>query len=537
MKLSSIYEQLLTEKDNRRTIINKIGVDQEVANLAHEISDKFSIWIANQAKIENPQDPLGFITTYKTELEKIVAMFKTPNKPKMEGVYAVNKISVGTAMELVEVLVYVKDWTENPNTPSVDLTQYTWTGAERASREWHASLTAKGKITGLNDASEIIHKFPDGYYWSLTEDNYCEASAESMVHCAEATENDMYLLHLRKNDEEFVTADWHPTDKYIIQLKGKQNKNPVPKYHKYIVWLLADSGMVKKLRTDEGYMPETNLQMGDLSETEIEHIINKNPTLISVETRLKRSDNPVEFINEFMSDDANVGALGWTQLEKLVSLLKHRVKLDKNTIAQYINKVLNNDEFIQRELIEQRKITELRRLLHYIKTPNELIRKIVDSGKMPWMYSVTDYSAWVINSDNPAELIDILGDRGIELTKKNWSGMISRLKGRQVDELIDHLITKEWFISWIKDAPRSLNSTIQYSNDPEHVIVKLPNSKNIQNSLANKDAGEVEYMLSLSPNKSNLTDLFIKVGNPHARKIEPTMAGESVRLTLRKKLL
>jgi len=31
MKLSSIYEQLITEKDNRRTIINKIGVDQEVA--------------------------------------------------------------------------------------------------------------------------------------------------------------------------------------------------------------------------------------------------------------------------------------------------------------------------------------------------------------------------------------------------------------------------------------------------------------------------------------------------------------------------
>ena len=218
MEIYSIYEQLLLEKDNRRTIVNKIGVGQEVADAAHAISDKFSIWIANQAKIENPQDPLGFISTYKTQLEKIIAMFRTPNKPKMEGVYAINKISFKTAMELVEILAYVKDWTENPNTPSVDLTQYTWTDAERASREWHASLTAKGEVAGLDDSSEIIHKFPDGYYWSLTKNNYCEASADSMGHCAEATENDMYLLHLRKNDEEFVTADWHPTDKYIISI-------------------------------------------------------------------------------------------------------------------------------------------------------------------------------------------------------------------------------------------------------------------------------------------------------------------------------
>ncbi len=45
-----ILESLLTEKDNRRILIDKEGVSEEIANWAHNLSDKLSIWIVKSLK-------------------------------------------------------------------------------------------------------------------------------------------------------------------------------------------------------------------------------------------------------------------------------------------------------------------------------------------------------------------------------------------------------------------------------------------------------------------------------------------------------
>ena len=301
LKLNNIYETLLlTEKDNRRVIVNKLGVDQQVADAAHAISDKFSIWITNTAKenLDDGETPLEFLNNEREHLVKLVKLFKTPNKPKMEGKWSLKNLDYDGTPHLLNVMGYITDWAENPNTPSVDLTQYTWADAEQAAIEWHDSLKG-GKVDNLDDGSKIIHKFPDGYYWTLTESDYCDKSKQSMGHCASATESDMYLLHLRKNNEEFITADWHPEYKYVIQLKGKNNDKPVAKYHKYILWLLLDSGMVNKLKTNSGYMPETNFQLSDLSLEEIKLVNDKANHLITthmVDDLVLGADDPASMI-------------------------------------------------------------------------------------------------------------------------------------------------------------------------------------------------------------------------------------------------
>jgi hypothetical protein len=90
----------------------------------------------------------------------------------------------------------------------------------------------------------------------------------------------MYLFRLIKNDEEFITADWQPKDKYIIQIKGKKNSKPKEEYYPYILWLIAESGYIDELRTNEGYKPETNFHLNDLNSEQLKYIIDKNFGLI-----------------------------------------------------------------------------------------------------------------------------------------------------------------------------------------------------------------------------------------------------------------
>ena len=45
-----LRESLLNEKDNRRILIDNEGVSEEIANWAHELSDKLSIWIVKSLK-------------------------------------------------------------------------------------------------------------------------------------------------------------------------------------------------------------------------------------------------------------------------------------------------------------------------------------------------------------------------------------------------------------------------------------------------------------------------------------------------------
>lgn len=269
-----LRENLLLEADNRQKII-KFGGSPELANWAHNISDKYSVWIANAVLKNN----LNFENELvRGNMHLIVELLQAQNRPPIN----LKDLTYDKANEYVnQFLTSIRDWVENPNTPPVDLRNMTWEEAIQRAEEWHNQLQAGGEVENiLGDDSEIINKFSNGYAWVLTKSNYCDKSQASMGHCAKATHSDMYLLRLIKGNEEFLTADWHPTDKYIIQLKGKQNTKPLPKYHPYIEWLIK-SNYVKELRTNEGYKPETNFQLTDLPPNKIAELYKTKPSLFT----------------------------------------------------------------------------------------------------------------------------------------------------------------------------------------------------------------------------------------------------------------
>jgi len=304
-----LRESLLVEADNRQKII-KFGGSPELADWAHNISDKYSIWIANAALGDNERfnDDTNFRNRYTEYFKDLIDFIKIENKPSIDLKNKQNPLIYIT--DLLDRYKYITDWIDNPNVPYENLKNMTWDEAEQKAIDWHNSLEANGNVDNiLGDNSELIHKFSDGYSWVLTKSNYCDASQKSMGHCATATNSDMYLLRLIKGNEEFLTADWHPEDKYIIQLKGKQNNKPIPKYHPYIMWLLIDSGMVDELKTDEGYQSESNFQISDLSPENLKIIIEKRPDLLGDEediyNLLSYSDNPIETIKILGPDIMN----------------------------------------------------------------------------------------------------------------------------------------------------------------------------------------------------------------------------------------
>ena len=85
-----ILEALLAEKDNRKKIVQKLGVSQEVAEWAHDISDKLSIWIVNSLKkkyeseMEGRSDSItleDYMQTVNLDYLDIMAMLKKQNRP------------------------------------------------------------------------------------------------------------------------------------------------------------------------------------------------------------------------------------------------------------------------------------------------------------------------------------------------------------------------------------------------------------------------------------------------------------------------
>ncbi len=342
-----ILESLLTEKDNRRILIDKEGVSEEIANWAHNLSDKLSIWIVKSLKDKyarstaNLPDKVSLDDYYMSldsDYRDIIALTKKQNKPN----FNLKDLSFDEALSYVPRYEYIESWIGDPAVAYVNLATMSWDEAEAMSRNWHEGLAVGGEIENLDDDSELIHKFADGYYWSLTKAKRCSKSAKSMGHCGTAAREGMYLLHLRKNNKESVTMDWHPTEKFSIQIKGKGNNKPHPKYFPYITWLIRDWGNIEQLRTDKGHRPETNFHLGDLDPDVAADIYGKNPNIMNVQTMLEKTpdNHKAKLIANLFKYDSFVDKLipyGFANFFELAD--------NKNMV---IGAVLNNPTFLEK---------------------------------------------------------------------------------------------------------------------------------------------------------------------------------------------
>lgn len=188
---------------------------------------------------------------------------------------------------------WIRDWLVSPlRTEKLNLSQLTYDEAIDKSKEWHDELKASGIVT--KEIGDIIMTFNDGYYWIDLLTNSCEEEGEAMGHCA-STNSDT-LLSLRHDKSPHVTIAFDFGDVYnshseMHQIKGRNNKKPKEKYHKYIIELICfpnvgdwvkipenvdkDKYITSKIIHDQ-YNPEEDFKISDLTSEQIADILKRN---------------------------------------------------------------------------------------------------------------------------------------------------------------------------------------------------------------------------------------------------------------------
>ncbi len=139
-----------------------------------------------------------------------------------------------------------------------------------AESKWKETLDR----TLVDDDSEVLIDFKNGWCWFNTGRPTCEKEAAAMGHCGNDGRQSSgdNLLSLRKR---FPVGDgtdrWEPHLTFILkdngrlgEMKGRGNEKPVERYHAMITALLK-LPIIRGI-SGGGYMPENNFSIDDLPE-------------------------------------------------------------------------------------------------------------------------------------------------------------------------------------------------------------------------------------------------------------------------------
>jgi hypothetical protein len=258
---------ILTEADKRDVIV-KIGYSKEWADEFHNLSDKYSVWIADSFLKKRMSDS-GW--SREETLEKI-------NKKSPETTYTWFNGIQGTYQ-------YILDWLRSPRREQIDLKTLTYDDAFDKSREWHDSLKV-GEKRKYEETGKIIIDYRNsngvGYYWADLGTSYCSEEQRRMGHCGRAGQGNT-LISLRNINEfgegqSFITMAYSKNG-VVYDFKASGNQKPSSKYHKYIIDILTQDKYPIIELSNSGYQPETNFKLKDLTPEQQEFVFSKNEAL------------------------------------------------------------------------------------------------------------------------------------------------------------------------------------------------------------------------------------------------------------------
>ena len=150
---------------------------------------------------------------------------------------------------------------------------------EAAEKEWQKKSAECTTQTGT-----VILTFDDGYEWVDLHCPYSREEGNAMGHCGNVTDVDndkVTLLSLRKQVRQKV---WRPVATFALNLvdgslgemKGRANKKPSEKYHRYIVELLKHDSRIKEI-VGGGYLPANNFSVLDLDNKNLRNLYATKP--------------------------------------------------------------------------------------------------------------------------------------------------------------------------------------------------------------------------------------------------------------------
>lgn len=279
MRLAGVTDSqnLISEADKRSVIQKSIKfpqeISKEIADWAHNMSDKYSVWIA---------DSFHKFLVQNEIIDKDGKPLENNNDLEAGNRRDIDSEIIKTAKDLAGDYHYILDWLKGRNTlapehDQINFKTLTIQEAKSRSDEWHKKLKEiqGGKIEG--EEGEVVMTFPEGFYWIKIGKDYCPKEASAMGHCGRAAGTDLYSL--RREQYPFVTAAVRESDGVVTQMKGRANTKPKAQFHKYIIpFILGSNPNIQQFKST--YAPETDFNINDLSDAELKQVVDKKPTLL-----------------------------------------------------------------------------------------------------------------------------------------------------------------------------------------------------------------------------------------------------------------
>ena len=331
MELAGILagQNLISEADKRNVIIQKIKfppeLSNEIADWAHNISEKYSIWVADSLKKKLVEGGYinqngGVIGSDPDDNGKYDYQTRSP---------LINDIR-GVIRGVTSYYTPIMDWLTNRNTlaPEHDQLNFktlTLADAIKRSEEWHNNLKAiqGGKIEG--EEGDILMTFPEGFYWISLGKAKCEKEASAMGHCGTGRGN---LYSLRKEQYPYVTADVTNNGTILAQMKGRANTKPKTSFHKYIIpFILHNASPLQIEYASSSYQPQTDFNINDLSDVELNQVVNKKPSLLMWDGEIALKRLSEQEIQKLLIQHPQV-FVGWTGVITLSDILRNSDMID-----------------------------------------------------------------------------------------------------------------------------------------------------------------------------------------------------------------
>lgn len=276
-----IYEILISENaaDKRKTIERAMGFSPAWAEEFFNLNEKHCIWIANT-----------FLDDYSSTQKKMIEKkhgkpIKSESELKKAARVILNTSGPRNLIwkeDYENKYKYILDWLRSPRIADrINVKILNFKTAYEKSRIWHESLET-GVNSNYKEENEIIIDYRVngvGFYWANLNTSTSEEEKQRMGHCG--NDSGKVLFSLRSIDEigdgrSYVTISYDLTKRTLGQMKGPKNRKPKEIFHKYIVDITVNdkypiSGFEKNI-----YAYETNFQLSDLTEEQLNYIFSKN---------------------------------------------------------------------------------------------------------------------------------------------------------------------------------------------------------------------------------------------------------------------
>lgn len=282
-----LREGLIVEASKKQILIQKIGWDEESANILDRLCGPLSVWMGNKI-IEYKMKDYGAFPegTSAQDIKKVI----------------MDEVNYGRFVNSNrQYITSIMDWVRvglNGNLGSNK--ELSFKELYQASNKWHDELEVGSGDINYVEENPIILDFRDangnGFYWADLETSSSKEECDRMGHCGTSGAGRIYSLRQviplnekYKLNKSVLTAAIG-TDGIVYQMKGGKNSKPEAVYHQYIYPLLflknGDDYFIKGFGSE--YESSSDFKLTDFDDDVIREIFAKRPELFNKRSLKKK---------------------------------------------------------------------------------------------------------------------------------------------------------------------------------------------------------------------------------------------------------